>query len=106
MSIRSRANTKASLVLVLLLALFTATTSISVPPALQAGDPGVIDGVVVQAGTSIPVSNAQVTLSGGAIKSSSLDKLAEQLQESASVPDPVVGVRNYYVNSKGMTLEA
>ena len=61
---------------------------------------------MVQAGTSIPVSNAQVTLSGGAIKPSSLDKLSEQLQESANVPDPVVGVRNYYVNSKGMTPQA
>ena len=75
-------------------------------PLSRPGTPGVIDGVVVQAGTSIPVSNAQVTLSGGAIKSGSLDKLAEQLQESANVPDPVVGVRNYYVNSKGMTQQA
>jgi hypothetical protein len=90
----------------LLLALLTSKTSIAVPSALQAADAGVVDGIVVQAGTSMPVSNAQVTLSGGAIKSSSLEKLSEQLQESASVPDSMVGVRNYYMNSKGMTQQA
>ena len=45
MSIRSRAHMKASLALVLLLALFTATTSISVPPAFQGGETGVIANV-------------------------------------------------------------
>jgi len=64
--------------------------------AAQTADYGVIEGVVVQTGSTIPVANAQVTLSGGAIKSESLDKMAEQLAESASIPydDTMIAVRN------------
>src|SRR4030095_4215329 len=69
---------------------------------------GVIEGIVTQTDTGAPVANAQVTLSGGPIKSQSLNKLSEQLAESTYMPGDaaMVGIRGQYVNSGAMAQPA
>src|SRR5688572_5069382 len=68
------------------------------------GGLGVIDGTVVQADSGLPISNAQVTLSGGGIKPQSIEKLSQQLMESTFMPPEIVtaGVRGYYANTRGL----
>jgi hypothetical protein len=68
------------------------------------GGLGTIEGTVVQADSGLPISNAQVTLSGGGIKPQSLEGLGQQLAESTFMPPEITlqGVSGYYVNSRGM----
>lgn len=74
------------------------------PSAVVQGGLGTIEGTVVQADSGLPISNAQVTLSGGGIKPQSLESLSQQLTESTFMPPEITinGVRGYYANTRGL----
>jgi beta-lactamase regulating signal transducer with metallopeptidase domain len=78
--------------------------------AVQAG--GRIEGVVVRAGSSQPIANAQVTLSGNAIDIQTVMDFAEQLYEVAKVPPDNVfnqtrlSINEHLQRTQGLTGQA
>ena len=103
-----RSSFSRSLFLVAGVALSVIATSVFTAQPAQTRALGIIEGIVTQADNGVPVANAQVTLSGGPIKSQSLNKLSEQLSESTYMPDNVTmaGIRGQYVNSGAMAQPA
>jgi hypothetical protein len=81
-------------------------TAQSIGTAAQAT--GSIEGIVVQAGGSLPIGNAQVTLSGGAITASNMESAIGNLWITAQIPPDawMNATRQYFVQGKGMTPEA
>jgi hypothetical protein len=77
---------------------------IAIPfPAAQSS--GSIEGIVVQSGSSLPLANAQVTLSGGAISAASFQKVVENMWTTSLVPPDAWfnASRQYLIQGKGLT---